>query len=34
VLAMGMMEAKRLDEVLNIRRLTEGGFVEGVSAGG
>jgi fumarate hydratase class II len=34
VLAMGLMEAKRLDEVLNIRRLTEGGFVEGVSTGG
>ena len=34
VLAMGLMEAKRLDEILNIRRLTEGGFVEGVSASG
>jgi len=34
VLAMGLMEAKKLDEILNVRRLTEGGFVEGVSAGG
>jgi hypothetical protein len=34
VLAMGLMEAKKLDEILNIRRLTEGGYVEGVSAGG
>ena len=34
VLEMGLMEAKSLDEILNIRRLTEGGFVEGVSAGG
>jgi len=34
VLAMGLMEAKKLDAILDIRRLTEGGFVEGVSAGG
>jgi fumarate hydratase class II len=34
VLAMGLMEAGKLDEILNVRRLTEGGFVEGVSAGG
>ena len=34
VLAMGLMDAKKLDEILNVRRLTEGGFVEGVSAGG
>ena len=34
VLAMGLMEAKKLDEILNVRLLTEGGFVEGVSAAG
>ena len=34
VLAKGLMDAKRLDEVLNVRLLTERGFVEGVSAGG
>ena len=34
VLEMGLMEGNRLDEILDIRRLTEGGFVEGVSAGG
>ena len=34
VLAMGLMDAKKLEEVLNVRLLTEGGFVEGVSAGG
>ena len=34
VSAMGLMEAKKLDEILDIRRLTEGGFVEGVSVGG
>jgi hypothetical protein len=27
-------EARKLDAILDIRRLTEGGFVEGVSAGG
>ncbi|MBI2949400.1 MAG: class II fumarate hydratase [Verrucomicrobia bacterium] len=34
VLAMGLMETKKLDEILNVRLLTEGGFVEGVSGGG
>jgi fumarate hydratase class II len=34
VLAGGLMEAKKLDEILNVRLLTEGGFVEGVSAAG
>jgi fumarate hydratase class II len=34
VRAMGLMEAMKLDAILDIRRLTEGGFVEGVSAGG
>jgi fumarate hydratase class II len=34
VLASGLMEAKKLDEILNVRLLTEGGFVEGVSAAG
>ena len=34
VLAMGLMDAKKLDEILNVRLLTEGGFVEGVSGGG
>ncbi len=33
VLAMGLMEAKKLDEILDIRRLTEGGLVEGISVG-
>ncbi|MEO8426248.1 MAG: class II fumarate hydratase [Verrucomicrobiota bacterium] len=34
VLATGLMDAKKLDEILNVRLLTEGGFVEGVSAAG
>jgi fumarate hydratase class II len=34
VLALGLMDARKLDEVLNVLLLTEGGFVEGVSAGG
>jgi len=34
VLAMGLIEAGKLDEILNIHRLSGGGFVEGVSAGG
>jgi len=33
VLAMRLMEAKKFDAILDIRRLTEGGFVGGVSAG-
>jgi hypothetical protein len=33
-LPMGLIEAKKVNEILDIRRLTEGGFVEGVSAGG
>ncbi|GBC97747.1 Fumarate hydratase class II [bacterium HR17] len=34
VLEMGLMDAEQLDKVLDIRRMTEGGFVAGVSAGG
>ncbi len=34
VLELGLMRADKLDEVLDIRKMTEGGFVAGVSAGG
>jgi fumarate hydratase class II len=34
VLEMGLMPAEELDKVLDIRKMTEGGFVAGVSAGG
>lgn len=34
VLEMGLMSAEELDKVLDIRKMTEGGFVAGVSAGG
>jgi aspartate ammonia-lyase len=33
-LGQSSMEAQKLDAILGIRRLTQGGFVEGVSAGG
>ena len=32
--AMSLIEAKELDEILDIRLWTEGGLVEGASAGG
>ncbi|MDW8029803.1 MAG: class II fumarate hydratase [Armatimonadota bacterium] len=34
VLDMGLMSEEELDKVLDIRKMTEGGFVAGVSAGG
>ncbi len=34
VLEMGLMDGAKLDEVLDIRKMTEGGFVAGVSGGG
>jgi fumarate hydratase class II len=34
VLEMGLMDEAELDRVLDIRKMTEGGFVAGVSGGG
>ncbi|MER3467969.1 MAG: aspartate ammonia-lyase, partial [Thermoflexus sp.] len=33
VLEMGLLPPEKLDEVLDVRRMTEGGFVAGMSAG-
>ncbi len=34
VLEMGLLPAEKLDEVLDVRKMTEGGFVAGMSGGG
>jgi fumarate hydratase class II len=34
VLEMGLMPPEKLDEVLDVRKMTEGGFVAGMSGGG
>jgi fumarate hydratase class II len=34
VLELGLMKEDELDKVLDIRKMTEGGFVAGVSGGG
>ncbi|MEN3039517.1 MAG: aspartate ammonia-lyase, partial [Candidatus Kryptonium sp.] len=34
VLELGWMKEDELDKILDIRKMTEGGFVAGVSAGG